>query len=165
MISLIVAMAENNVIGSLNRLPWYLPRDLKHFSNTTKGHTVIMGKNTYLSIVERLGKPLPDRNNIVVSSQPDFQAPGCIVVDSLEKAIEVAPKDEEVFVIGGAQLYKSALPFAQRLYITHIDTSIDGDAFFPEFDYEDWEVLSSKYHDADEKNQFGATFKIYERKQ
>ncbi len=164
MISIIVAMAKNNVIGSLNKLPWYLPRDLKHFSSTTKGHTVIMGRNTYLSIVERLGKPLPERKNIVVSSQKDFSAPECIVVNTLDEALEMSPKDEEVFVIGGAQLYKSALPYAQRLYITHVEAEINGDAFFPEFNLEDWQVVSEEHHESDEKNQFGATFKIYERK-
>ncbi|MEK7194616.1 MAG: dihydrofolate reductase [Patescibacteria group bacterium] len=157
-------MAKNNVIGSLNKLPWYLPRDLKHFSSTTKGHTVIMGRNTYLSIVERLGKPLPERKNIVVSSQKDFSAPECIVVNTLDEALEMSPKDEEVFVIGGAQLYKSALPYAQRLYITHVEAEINGDAFFPEFNLEDWQVVSEEHHESDEKNQFGATFKIYERK-
>ncbi len=164
MVSIIVAMAENNVIGSLNKLPWYLPRDLKHFSSTTRGHAVIMGRNTYLSIFERLGKPLPERRNIVVSHLKDFEAPGCEVAGSLEEALDKVDPKEENFIIGGAQLYSSALPIADRMYITHVDASIDGDAFFPQFDANDWEVVNSEHYDADKANQFGATFKVYDRK-
>ena len=164
MISIIVGTSENRVIGHLNKIPWYLPRDLRHFSTTTKGHTVIMGRNTYESIVTRNGKPLPERNNIVVTRQKDFNAPGCAVVHSLDEALEKSPKNEEVFVIGGSQLYNEALPIADRLYITIIHTVIEGDAFFPEFNKADWKVTSEQRFEKDDKNQFASTYYIYDRR-
>ncbi len=164
MLSLIVAMAENNVIGSLNKIPWYMPRDLKHFSNTTKSHTVIIGRNTYESILARLGKPLPERNNIVVTRQTDFSAPGCTVVNSLQNALKIAGDNEEVFVIGGSQLYELALPLVDRLYITHIHATVDGDSFFPKFNIGDWNIISEEHHKKDDKNSLDSTYTVYERK-
>lgn len=164
MLSLIVAISENNVIGHLNKIPWYLPRDLKHFSSVTKGHTVIMGRNTYESIVARLGKPLPERNNIVVTRQTNFQAPGCTTAHSLDEALTKSPKNEEVFIIGGAQLYQESLPKIDRLYITTIHTTIDGDVFFPKLDWNGWEKKSQERFEKDEKNAFASTYTIYDRK-
>lgn len=128
-ISLIVAMAENRTIGRDNKMPWKLPADLKRFKELTTGHAVIMGRKTFDSI----GKPLANRQNIVISRNPDFKAKGAEVAVSLPKALEAA-KGDEVFVIGGEQIYNEALPLADRIYLTLIHEEIDGDAFFPEFD-------------------------------
>lgn len=163
MLSLIAAASENNVIGRLNKIPWHMPRDLKHFAATTKGHTVIMGRNTYESILESLKKPLPERKNIVVTRQKDFIAPGCTVVHSLEEALEASPKNEEVFVIGGAQLYAEALPQTERIYRTRIHAVIEGDAFFPVINAAEWKIVNSKFEKKDEKNPFDATYEVYER--
>ncbi len=163
MLSLIVATSENNVIGHLNKIPWYMPRDLKHFATVTKGHTVIMGRNTYESILSRLGKPLPDRNNIVVTRNPDFRASGCSVVHSLDESLQTAPKDEEVFVIGGSQLYAEALPKTDKIYRTLIHTTLEGDAFFPSLSADNWQLATSKLEPKDDKNPFDATYEIYTR--
>lgn len=164
MLSLIVATSENNVIGHLNKIPWYMPRDLKHFSDVTKGHTVIMGRNTYESIVARLGKPLPDRTNIIVTRQTNFIAPGCIVVHSLEEALKKAASQNEVFVIGGSQLYTEALPVTDKIYRTLIHTSIEGDAFFSVLNRADWKLVESKFEAKDDKNPFDASYEVYIRK-
>lgn len=164
MLSIIVATSENNVIGHLNKIPWYMPRDLKHFSAVTKGHTVIMGRNTYQSIVERLGKPLPDRNNIIVTRNNYFRAPGCTIVHSLEEALKLAPAKEEFFVIGGSQLYNEALLKSDKVYRTLIHTATEGDAFFPALDPNQWKLIESKFEAKDDKNPFDATYEIYERK-
>jgi dihydrofolate reductase len=163
MLSLIVATSENNVIGHLNKIPWYMPRDLKHFSSVTKGHTVIMGRNTYESIFARLGKPLPDRNNIVVTRNADFKAPGCTIAHSLEEGLKIAPKSEEIFVIGGSQLYAEALPKADKVYRTLIHTTIDGDAFFPALNPIEWQKVESKFEAKDDKNPFSADYEIHAR--
>jgi dihydrofolate reductase len=163
MLSLIVATSENNVIGHLNKIPWYMPRDLKHFSDVTRGHTVIMGRNTYESIVARLGKPLPERNNIIVTRQKDFVAAGCIVAHSLEEALLKSPANEEVFVIGGSQLYAEALTKADKIYRTLIHTSIEGDAFFPKLDESSWKLVEKKSEPKNEKNPHDADYEIYER--
>ena len=140
-----------------------MPRDLKHFATVTKGRTVIMGRNTYESIIARLGKPLPDRVNIVVTRQKDFKATGCIVLHSLEEALKNLVADEESFVIGGSQLYAEALPKTDRIYRTLIHTTIDGDAFFPVIDGSHWQKTDSKFEPKDDKNPFDATYEIYER--
>lgn len=129
MISLIVAMAENRTIGKDNKLPWKLPADLQRFKKLTTGHAVIMGRKTF----ESIGRPLPQRQNIVISRNPNFKAAGIEVASSLSKALEAA-KGDEVFVIGGQQIYAEALALADRIYLTLIHEEIDGDAFFPEFD-------------------------------
>jgi dihydrofolate reductase len=132
-ISLIAAMSENRVIGSDNRLPWHLPEDLKRFRALTRGHPVIMGRKTWDSIG---GKPLPQRDNIVLTRQPGFAAPGARVFSSLNAALEdlrnSLPADAEVFVIGGAEIYRLALPIADRIYLTVVHRTVAGDAFFPE---------------------------------
>src|SRR3990167_8244481 len=143
MLALIVATSENNVIGHLNKIPWYMPRDLKHFASVTKNHTVIMGRNTYESILARLGKPLPERKNIIVTRQGNFKAPYCVVVHSLEEALEKVAQNEEVFVIGGSQMYAEALPKTDRIYRTRIHTKLEGDAFFPELNPKEWKLVES----------------------
>ena len=159
-ISLISAISENGVIGKDNDLPWHLPADLQHFKKTTTGHTIIMGRKTF----ESVGKPLPNRVNIVISRQPDYLAKGCIMATSLEKAIDMAPKDEdEVFICGGAAVYKQGLQLADRLYITRIHQDVDGDTFFPYLDLAKWKETEREYHEPDEKNRTAYSFITYGR--
>ena len=140
-----------------------MPRDLKHFATITRGHTVVMGRNTYESIFARLGKPLPDRNNIVITRNHNFQALGCTVVHSLDKALQIAPKNEEVLIIGGSQLYAEALSKANKIYRTLIHTTLEGDAFFPTLTASNWQLTTSKLEPKDDKNPFDATYEVYER--
>lgn len=164
MLSIIVATSENNVIGHNNKIPWHMPKDLKHFAMVTKGHTVIMGRNTYESVLSYLGKPLPDRTNIVITRNPDFKAPGCIVFHTLADALKQTNNESEIFVIGGSQLYSEALPVADKVYRTLIHTIIEGDAFFPELKFAEWKLIESKLEPKDDKNTFDATYEVYIRK-
>jgi dihydrofolate reductase len=158
MISIIVALAKNNVIGKGGDLPWKLSADLKHFAKITKGHTVIMGRKTYESIFQRLGHGLPERKNIIITSQTDFKAPDCLVVSSINEAIKVLPTEEEVFVIGGGKIYEQFLSIADKLYITEVLTEIEGDTLFPTYNNEDWKLISSESYKKDEKNSFDFNF-------
>src|SRR6187402_3094245 len=165
-ISLIAAHTQNNVIGKNNDLPWHLPDDMKYFMETTKGHAVIMGRKNYDSLPPRF-KPLKDRFNIVVTRQPDLQAPGTVTVNSLESAFTEAGKfdnpNNEIFVIGGAQIYAQAMGKASRLYLTEIKTTLEGDTHFPDFDKEQWKEISRKSHEADARHVYAFDFVIYER--
>ncbi len=146
MLSLIVAVAKNGVIGKDNRLLWHLPEDMRHFRETTRGKAVIMGRKTWESLPEQF-RPLPGRHNIVVSRNPDYCATGATLAASLEDALAKAEQGNEggeIFVIGGEQLYQQAMPCADRLYLTEIDEAFDGDASFPEVKAEDWLVVSSQ---------------------
>jgi dihydrofolate reductase len=162
-VSLIWAMARNRVIGRDNALPWSLPDEMRHFMRTTLGKPVIMGRKQY----ESMAKPLPKRTNIVLSRDRRFAANGCIVVQTLDQAIErardVAGDDGEAMVIGGAQIYALALPIADRLYCTSIDAEIDGDVVFPEFDENEWYELSSAHHARDARHPFAYTIRVLER--
>lgn len=164
MISLIVAYAANGVIGKQNDLPWYLPADLKRFKRLTSGHTVIMGRRTFESILARLGHPLPDRTNIVLTRNAAYDSKGALVATDLAEALSKAETEEEVFVIGGSTVFDEALPLADRIYATEIKQNLDGDVFFPEFDKSRWEVTGRESHAADDKNQFAYDFVTYERK-
>lgn len=163
-ISLIAAVAQNGVIGKNNDLPWKLPDDMKYFMNTTQGHHVIMGRKNYDSLPPKF-KPLANRTNWVVTRQSSFEAPGCHVVPSLLYAVEQIKKEkpDELFVIGGAEIYKLALPMAHRLYLTEIKAQIDGDVFFPSFDRKEWKEVSRKPHPADERHLHAFDFVVYER--
>lgn len=163
-ISLIAALAENRVIGKNNDLPWRLPDDMKFFMETTKGHHVIMGRKNYDSLKDKY-KPLPNRTNIVVTRQKDFKAPGCIVVNAVEKSLEIAQQNNEpeAFVIGGAEIYKLTLPKADRLYMTEIHASVEGDTYFPEFSKTEWKETERKHHPADERHKYSFDFVIYEK--
>lgn len=166
MISLVVAVSENGVIGRGGELPWHLPADLKYFSELTKGHVVVMGRRTYESIIKKLGTPLPERQNIVLTTKKDFIAVGGTVVSSweeLEKAVHPSGP-EEVFVIGGSQVFKEALPKAECLYKTTVHARVEGDAFFPTINPSEWRLLKEVHRPADEKNQYAMTFAVYERK-
>lgn len=159
-LSLIVAMARNRVIGRANGLPWRLPADLKHFKALTLGKPVIMGRKTFASI----GKPLPDRHNIVVSRDPQFSASGVSIAHSLEDALQQAQPAAEVMLIGGAQLYAQALPRAQRIYLTLIDADVAGDAYFPDHDDSEWLETARTDHDADAGNPYAYSFLVLERR-
>jgi dihydrofolate reductase len=164
-IALIWAMARNRVIGRGNALPWRLPADLAHFKSLTSGHPVIMGRKTY----ESLGRPLPNRTNIVVSRDRSFSPPGCLMAHSLDGAFRLAALHDTsdrpvLFVIGGENLYSQALGYADRLYVTLVDADIEGDARFPDFDWNDWQVMERLQQPADAKNNFTCTFLTLERK-
>ena len=153
-------MAQNRAIGVNNTLPWKLPADLRHFRQLTTGHHVIMGRRNY----ESIGKPLPDRTNIVVTRNPAYRAPGCKVKHSLVDALQDIHGDTEVFVIGGAEIYRQALSDANRIYLTLVHADISGDTFFPEFDAHEWSEISRTRHEADEKNPYAYSFVTYDRK-
>ncbi len=164
-LSLIVALAENNCIGIDNKLPWHLPEDLKYFRRLTTGNTVIMGRKTY----ESIGKPLPNRSNIVISRNADFQAEGVKVVATIEEAVKLADSiaeingNEEAFIIGGAQIYQLTLPLAQRLYVTEVQKTVTGDAFFPSIEAAQWQEIASEPHYY-EPSDTHYKFVVYERK-
>src|SRR3989338_10086277 len=176
MISLIAAIGKNNELGKGNTLLWHLPADMKFFREKTLGHPVIMGRKTF----ESLGRPLPNRHNIVITRDKTYLRHGVNVVNSLEEAINSArtsltegepasPHDssgagEEVFIIGGAEIYKQAIPIADRLYITHIEAEDENaDTFLPTIDKQEWKLISEESHQKDEKNPFDYTFSIYEK--
>lgn len=211
MVSIIVAMSRNRVIGKENKLIWHLPADLKHFKETTMGKPIIMGRKTF----ESVGKPLPGRTNIVITRNKAYQAEGCLMAASVEQALEMVnkgkydsgtsedtgdqselnwgsskdameqpdmktghsevtkekpelnpdpPKGNEVFIAGGGEIYKQAMPLADRMYITIIDHDFDGDTFFPGFSAAEWILSEEIYHPADERNKYPMLFRIYERK-
>ena len=161
-VSLIVAVSENGVIGRDGGLPWHLPRDLRHFKSTTMGHHLIVGRRTW----DEVGQPLPGRTMVVVTRSRQFDAEGATVVHSLEEALEVASNDDEPFIGGGSYIYRMALArdLVDRLYITRVHAEVEGDTFLPEIDFGGWELASEEHHEADEKNEFGCTFEVYDRK-
>jgi dihydrofolate reductase len=157
-VSLIVAVAENGVIGLGNDLPWRQSNDLKRLKRLTMGHHVIMGRRTWDSV----GTPLPGRTNVVITRNPHFSAPGVTVVRSVEDALAL-DNDDEMFIAGGAEIFRIALPLIDRAYLTIIHARPDGDTFFPEVDWSGWRVVEKSEHPADEKNQYPYTFITYER--
>jgi len=158
-LSMIVAHANNRVIGKNNDMPWHLPADLAYFKKTTLGKPIIMGRKTY----ESIGRPLPGRKNIVISRDSDYQAAGVEVVNSVEAALALVSDSEEVMVIGGGAIYQHCLGAAQRLYITHIDADIAGDTYFPEYDLDIWHKVDSTIRLGDEKNPYQLDFAVYEK--
>lgn len=158
-LSIIVAMDDNCLIGKENNLPWHLPADLKYFKKITTGKTVLMGRKTYSSI----GKPLPNRRNIVVSRNTTFVAEGCEVVDSISKALELTKNDSEVLVMGGSSFYEQMLPMADTLYITEIEGKFDGDSYFPKYNRGDFIEVSRESHLNDEKNPNSYHFTVLQR--
>ena len=159
-LSIIVAMASNRTIGINNTLPWRIPEDLKHFKALTIGHHMIMGRKTFDSI----GKPLPGRTTVVVSHNKRLKIEGCIVANSLEKAIAACSDDTEIFVVGGAQLYELALPLADTMYVTEVRQEIEGDARFPEFDMSTWQETARERHSQQEPQTLEYHFVTYRRK-
>lgn len=159
LISLIVAMDKGGLIGRENALPWRLSADLQHFKKITMGKPLIMGRRTH----ESIGRPLPGRRNIVITTQPGYQAAGCEVVNSLDEALAVCADSEEVMVMGGASLYREFLPHAQRLYITRVDASLAGDTYFPDWSEAAWSCRDRQTFTADEKNEYNYAFEVFER--
>jgi len=164
-LSIISAIGNNNEIGKANALLWNLPLDMKHFRETTTGHPIIMGQNTFLSI----GRPLPNRRNIVITLDKTFQAEGVEIIystDELEKLLnETMGENEEAFIIGGGQIYKLFIDKADKLYITHVDVTVpDADTYFPAIDMNIWEETESKEYKADELNKYDLKFSIYNKK-
>jgi dihydrofolate reductase len=160
-LSLIAAHARNGVIGRNNGLPWRLSSDLKRFRELTMGHHIVMGRKTY----ESIGRPLPGRKMVVVTSRKNFSAPECEIATSLEQAIDLAQGDSEVFFIGGAEIYRQVLDRVDRLYLTSIDAVVEGDAFLPPLDLSGWRLVSEEEHGADEKNAYPYRFTTYDRVQ
>lgn len=166
MISIIVAEASNHVIGSKNDLPWYLPADLKRFKDITSGHTIIMGRKTYDSVLARRHGPLPNRRNIVVSGHLSEVPEGFELAHSLEEALAMVDKEVEAFVIGGATLFKESLTkgLIDKIYLTQIDAEISGDTYFPELKMTDWKEVNREAHQADAKNQFNYVYTDLEKR-
>lgn len=158
MVSIIVAVAKNGVIGDKNSLLWHISEDLRFFKQTTSGHPVIMGRKTY----ESLGRPLPNRTNVVIS-RTATAIEGCTVARSLEEAVAMFPHDEEIFIIGGAQIYALALDIADRIYITRVEHEYEGDTSFPTWDESQWHLVQSERHEYGEKFPYPFTFELYEK--
>lgn len=160
-LSAIAAQGENRVIGKDNKMPWHLPADLKHFKTITSGHPVLMGRKTF----ESIGKPLPNRTNIIMTRDSNYSAPDCIIVNNVETAVSMANELEmdEIFIIGGAEIYRQLLPQIQRVYLTIIHHAFEGDAFFPELNKNEWHEISREKHLADDKNPYDYSFVVLER--
>jgi dihydrofolate reductase len=158
MLTIIAAAAENNALGKDNQLLWHLPEDFKRFKTLTSGHYIIMGRKTF----ESFPKPLPNRTHIIITRQNDYQVPeGCIVVPSLEKAMELCPANEEAFVIGGGEIYQQALDVVDKIDVTRVHTTLDADTFFPTIDPTLWEMIFEEFHPKDDKHAFDFTFLTY----
>ena len=161
LISTIVATAQNNVIGKDNQIPWYLPADLQYFKKITINHHIIMGRNCF----ESIGRPLPKRTNVVVTRNPFFIATGCVVTHSIEEALRLAEKngEEEVFIIGGGEVYQQSVEFWDRIYWTEVALNTEGDVFFPKIEMKNWKLTSEEKHAKDDKNEMDFVFKIYDK--
>jgi dihydrofolate reductase len=165
-IAIIAAAAENGTIGFTGKIPWHLPADFKWFRDLTKGHPIIEGRKTF----ESIGKPLPGRTNIVITRDPGYRAEGCLVAGSLDAALEMAGKtdgggaDGVAFICGGEQIYRGALPIADTIYLTRVHGTFQGDAFFPEFDENEWQLVRSEDHPKDAENSLDFTWLTYKRK-
>lgn len=158
-ITLIVAAAENNAIGKNNTMPWHLPNDFKYFKKNTLDHSVIMGRKTY----ESLGKPLPERRNIVLTRDLKYSNEDVDVANSIQEIFNYCRDEREIFIIGGAEIYKQTLGIANKILLTRVHTTVDGDAFFPELlDYQ-WKCVSAERHNKDDKHAFDYTFEVYEK--
>ena len=159
LVSLLVAVAQNGVIGRGNRLPWHLPEDLKRFKSLTLGKPILMGRRTF----ESIGKPLPGRTNLVLTRSREWKRPGAIVVHSLDEAVARAGEADELVVIGGAEIYELALPRAGRLYLTRVHADIEGDTVLPPFDGREWRESAREEHPADERHAHAMSFSVLER--
>ena len=159
-LSLIVAASENGVIGIDGELPWRLSNDLKRFRRLTTGHHIIMGRKTF----ESINRLLPDRKTVIITRNAGYSFPGAIVVDSIDNALQIVADDPEPFVIGGAEIYRAVLPKVDRVYLTHVKASVEGDATFPSLDSSEWEIVEEEDYPSDPKNDYPTTFRIYKRK-
>lgn len=157
MITLIAAVAENWALGKNNELLWHLPNDFKRFKAITSGHYIVMGRKTF----ESFPKPLPNRTHVIITRQKNYEVEGCIVVDSIEKALAVCPSEAPIYVIGGGEIYALALPFADQLDLTRVHHEFEADAFFPEIDVNKWKLTSAEKQPKDEKHLYEYTFETY----
>jgi len=160
MITIVAAVAKNNALGKNNQLLWHLPDDFKRFKTITTGHHIIMGRKTF----ESFPKALPNRTHVVITRQKNFRPEGCIIVDSLEKAISVCPKEMDLFIIGGGEIYNQAIEIADKLDLTIVQHSFEADTFFPEIDLDIWKLISVKFHPKDENHLYDFSFQTYLRK-
>lgn len=160
MIIMIAAAAENNALGKNNDLVWHLPDDFKRFKELTSGHHIIMGRKTF----ESFPKLLPNRTHIIITRQKNFQPEHCIVVDSIEKALEFVPENEDAFIIGGGEIYKQSLDYTDVIELTRVHSSFDADTFFPEINPDHWQLVEEEYHPKDEKHLVDFTYQTYIRK-
>lgn len=160
MIILIAAVSENNALGKNNDLLWHLPKDFKRFKEITSGHHIVMGRKTF----ESFPKPLPNRTHVIITRQKDFAHEGCIVVQDLETAISVCPKNETLFIIGGGEIYFQSIHLADQLDITRVHHSFEADVYFPEIDLKIWNLTSEVFNPKDEKHLYDYTFQTFERK-
>lgn len=160
MITIIAAIAENNALGKDNQLIWHLPADLKRFKQVTLNHHIIMGRKTF----ESLGKPLPNRTSIIITRNKNFNAEGCIVVHTLDEALEAAATDDNPYILGGAEIYKQAIEIADKLDLTFVHNTFNADAFFPKIDTSIWKETSRQHFKADEKNKYDYSFVSYSKK-
>jgi dihydrofolate reductase len=157
MITLIAAAAENNALGKDNQLVWHLPDDFKRFKQITSGHYIIMGRKTF----ESFPKPLPNRTHVIITRQKNYKVDGCIVVNSIEDAIKSCPKEEEIFIIGGADIYNQSIDFADKIELTRVHANFEADAFFPEINLNHWKLTFKEKHAQDEKHNFDFTFQTF----
>lgn len=160
MLTLIAAAGENNALGKDNTLVWHLPDDFKRFKKLTSGHHIIMGRKTFDSFPE----PLPNRTHVVITRQDNFKKEGIVVVNSLERAVELTAEDPQPFVIGGGEIYKMAMKLADKIELTRVHGTFEADTFFPEIDESQWKLVSEEFHDKDEKHKYAFTYLTYERK-
>lgn len=158
-LTLIVAAAENNAIGKGNKMPWHLPNDFKYFKKNTLDHSIVMGRKTF----ESIGKALPERRNIVITRDLNYKAEDIDVANGLDEVLTYCRDEREIFIIGGAEIYRQTLPLAQKVLLTRVHTTVDGDAFFPELVPASWKLVSSEAHQKDEKHAFDYSFEVYER--
>lgn len=159
-ITFIVAATENNVIGKGNKMPWHLPNDLKYFKKNTLEHSVVMGRKTF----ESLGKPLPDRRNIILTRDITAKSDDIDIANSFQEVLNYCRDEREIFIIGGGEIFKQTLPFADKILLTRLHTTIDGDAYFPELPENEWTLESEDKHEKDEKHAFDYSFQVYVRK-
>jgi dihydrofolate reductase len=159
-ITLIAAAAENNALGKDNSMIWHLPDDFKRFKKLTTGHHIIMGRKT----LESMNGPLPNRTNVVITRQADYVYEGCVIVHSLDEALATCPQNEEVFIIGGGEIYNQSIKKADKIELTRVHTTMEADAFFPDINENEWTLTESVYHDKDEKHKFDFVFETWVRK-
>jgi dihydrofolate reductase len=160
MIIMIAAAAENNALGKDNKIVWHLPNDFKRFKLLTSGHHIIMGRKTF----ESFEKPLPNRTHIIITRQHNYKVDGCIIVESMENALDACPLDEDSFIIGGGEIYSLGMPYADKLEITRVHESFDADAYFPEIDKNEWIIDTTEFNAKDQNHKFDYTYETFLRK-
>lgn len=158
-ICIIAAIAENGIIGRKGDLPWYMPEDLKRFRALTTGHHILMGRKTWQSI----GKPLPDRQSVVITRNSGYEAQGAQVASSLDEAVQLVKNDDQAFIIGGEQIYNLALPIADRFYLTRVHAQVAGDVYFPYVDWSQWRKIETQRFEADAQHRMAFSFEVFDR--